>query len=153
MEADRARYQNNSKLFITCMICLMASLSLFAFAFYILPYLIWGWHYSVPGFILMWREEFVDSYAWSNSKASMAVFSLFFIPALITGIISWFTSNKIENNVLGIALTESNHQQLDSHELGDSFRLVAKIIMSSLLAIAVLFFIEWLLTSPLSVGS
>lgn len=148
MEADRARYQNNSKLFIFCMICLMFSLSFFAFAFYILPYLIWGWHYSVPGFILMWREGFIDSYAWSHALASTAVFAVFFIPALITGIISWFTSNKIENNVLGITPAPRNLKQRDSHELSDTFRLTVKIIMLSLFAISVLFFIEWLLTSP-----
>lgn len=153
MEADRARYQNNSKLFIICMICLMISLSLFTIAFYIVPYLVWGWHYSVPGFILMWREGFVEHYAWSRKAASFGVFSLFFIPALITGIISWFTSNKIENNALGIALEKSHQKQPDNHELSDTFLLTVKIIILSLLAIGVLFFIEWLLTSPLSVRS
>ena len=146
MEADR--FKQNNILFITCMICLILSLSLFTVGFYILPYLIWGWNYSVPSFTLTWTEWLKDNYALSQAKANAMVFFMLIIPALITGIISYLTSNRIENAILGISQEKIPEQYVASNELKESMSFTAKLLMIIVLVIIAVLIVEWMITVP-----
>lgn len=146
MEADR--FKQNNILFITCMICLILSLSLFTVGFYILPYLIWGWNYSVPSFTLTWTEWLKDNYSLSQAKANAMVFFMLIIPAFITGIISYITSNRIENAILGISDEKLPQQNAVSHDLKESMSFTAKILVLIVLVVIGVLIVEWIITVP-----
>jgi hypothetical protein len=146
MEIDR--YQHNHKLFITSMICLVLSLSLFVFSFYILPNFIWDWDYDIPEFLYTWQAWFVDHYNFSDRGAKIIVFLICFIPALITGFISYLTSNRIDNEVLGLVPERLPGENEPSHEIKETFSFTVRLIFIIILVLVVLFFVEWLLATP-----
>ncbi|MDP1603234.1 MAG: hypothetical protein Q8M03_08215 [Legionella sp.] len=148
MEIDKERYQHNSKLFITSLICLVLSLCFFSFALYILPNLLWDWDYDIPEFVFTWRQGFVDHYNFGVGSAKITVFLIFFIPALITGYISYITSNKIENEVLGIVPPKLPGEAEPSQEVKETLSFSVRLLLTVLLVLVVLFFVEWLLKTP-----
>lgn len=148
MEADR--YKQNHMLFIFCMICLLICLTLFSISFYILPHLIWGWHYNVPEFVFSIMEWLTEFYSFTDAGARTMIFFMFFIPALITGFISYIASNIIENKVLGIQPAKTPIEPKKTGELKETFGLAAKIIMLIALVIVVMLVIQWLITVPVT---
>lgn len=148
MEIDKERYQHNSKLFIISLICLVLSLCFFSFAFYILPNLLWDWDYDIPEFVYTLRQWVIDNYNFSEGHAKITVFLTFFIPALVTGFISYFTSNKIENEVLGITPEKMPGENEPSREMKETFSFSLKLFLTIILVLIVLFFVEWLLATP-----
>lgn len=146
MENDR--FTQNRKIFTICMISLLLSLSLFAFAFYILPNLLWDWNYDVPEIIFTWRMWFVNSYGFSERRAKGIIFLIFFIPALITGMISYFTSNQIENEILGVVKEKAVEENVVVTDFKETLMFILKLIAVVLLVIICVFLIEWLLTVP-----
>lgn len=144
MEPDR--YQQNSKLFVIGLICLLTSLSLFAFGFYVMPYLLWNWGYNVPGFISTWREWFKESYDFTDSEASWLIFFIFIIPAVICGYISQRASNYIDNQIYDIHPEKSMAVKRDIQEtLSFSFKIFLLIILV-FVAVTV---VEWLVAPPI----
>lgn len=148
MEADR--YKQNHKLFIFCMICLLLSLSLFSLSLFILPHFIWGWNYNVPEFVYDLTQWLIEYHAFTETGAKIMVFLMVFIPALITGFISYITSNMIENKVLEIPETTNPDENKVPLELKETFSLSMKIILLIVLVIIVMFLIQWLITVPVT---
>ena len=149
MEPDR--YQQNSKLFIIGIVCLLLSLSLFAYSFYLLPHLLFGWVYDLPGFIFHWREWLKQKYNFSEVGAAWTIFLSFSIPALVCGYISYLTSNKVDNEIYGILpedkeTEEERIQPTSAKEdgLGFGFKLTLAII----LVLMLISLLQWLLTIP-----
>lgn len=146
MEGDR--FQQNSKLFVLGLVCLLISLTLLAFGLYILPYLLWNWSYKVPEFVYYWREGFKESYGFGDTGASWLVILIFIIPAIITGYISHFASNYIDNQLHGINQEKSPKfteiKQGVQETLGFGFKILLLIILV-LVAVA---FVQWLLAAP-----
>jgi hypothetical protein len=97
MEYDR--FASNSKLYVLGMICLIVCLALFFFSLFILPYLIWGLNYDIPVFIMSFLYYLQDEYEYSIGASKIIVWLAFFVPCLITGIISEFVSNFIDSNI------------------------------------------------------
>lgn len=148
MEADR--YKQNHKLFIFCMICLLMSLTLFGLSLFILPHFIWGWHYNVPGFVFDLTEWLIEYHSFTSAGAKIMVFLIVFIPALITGFISYITSNYIENKVLDIH-EEKNTDEINAPlELKETFSLSMKILLLIVLVVIVMFLVQWLITVPVT---
>lgn len=146
MEPDR--YKENRLIFVLAMVCLLACLTLLTLTFYLLPYLFLGWAYQVPEFVpvlLQWLEE---TYELTASAAAGFTFLIFFVPALITGAISKFASNSIENHIYGLKIKKLHDHELLKAEvkatLGFSFKLM---IFIAIVIIALLFFV-WLIQSP-----
>ncbi len=100
MEPDR--YQENHVLYILGMLCLSISLSLLLFSFFTLPYLLFGWHYEVPGFIISWREWLVSNYGLGLKHASWLISLILFIVSFLFGIGAYSTSMRIDNAIYGI---------------------------------------------------
>lgn len=147
MEADR--YQQNKKLFLACFICIILSLSLTCFALYILPPLVLEWRYNIPEFTFAWRESVKQYYNISEDRAGFIVFLLFFIPALITAIIAYFTGNRVENEVQGLHTHKPIQEEILNEDLKASASLSLKIFgLIILIFIGVVFF-QWLLMSLL----
>ena len=100
MEPDR--YHHNQKDYIIGIICLICSLTLFAFSAYITPYLAFDWHYLLPDFISHLMHILQSGYRLRHSVKACLVFAIFFIPAVILVIIADVASNRIDNKIHGI---------------------------------------------------
>lgn len=146
MEPDR--FQQNSKIFLVGLICLLLCLSLLAFGFYILPYLLWNWSYKVPGSVLVLREWLRENYAFSEMGASWLIFLIFFIPAIICGLISQWSSNYIEKKMYGLDRV-SPEKHLEIHkDVQESISFGLKILLLILLVLAGVILLEWLIAPP-----
>lgn len=151
MEADR--YQKNRKLFILSMLSLIVSLSLFAFSFYVLPYLVFAWRYDIPEFIVNWQVWFTEGMGFAERKANVLIFFSCFIPALIAGYISYWSSNKIENEIYGITPKKPVDEKNFGEEVKDTFSFGFRLSLIILLIVVGVFLLEWLITDPSLVRS
>lgn len=143
MEYDR--YQQNHSLFIIAMICLVASMALFGFSFYIAPALIWDLHYDIPLFVLSWRETLHLDYEYTERSSALIIFLTFFLPACLAGFLAWYTSNQLENQVYHIepekpdpAIIEERNEHLkESTGLGLKIFLLIGIVLVGTI------FVQW----------
>lgn len=145
MELDR--YQQNSKLFIIGIMCLVLCLALLFFSLFILPFLIWGLHYEVPDFITYFISVLEDYHDFSYAGSRWAVGLLFFIPSLISGFIAFYISNKIDNDLLGLTpkkdeIEEEKISIRRRNDLSDSATLAFKILLLILGVIALVVIIQ-----------
>lgn len=96
------RLGGNNKLFIFGVLCLVTSLGLLFFSLYLLPYFIWELSYNIPDFILSFLARLQDDYRYSSAGSKTVVWFVFFVPCVITGIISYFISHYLDNKIPGI---------------------------------------------------
>ncbi|MBA3537827.1 MAG: hypothetical protein H0T84_14660 [Tatlockia sp.] len=146
MEPDR--YQQNSKLFVIGLICLLLCLSLLAIALFILPYLLWDWRYGVPGMVLELHEWFKENYDFSDGGASWMVFLTFIIPALICGFISQWASNYIERKMYGLDEARPGRRMEIHKDLQESVSFGLKIFILIILVVLGVALVEWLILLP-----
>lgn len=144
------KYLQHKKLFFSAMIFFVLGLSLFIFAIYIVPYLVWGWNYDVPEFIFNWREWLRDTYDLSDKAAKRIIFLCILVPGIIIGIITHFIINNIEHKVLDEDFEEVEpvKKRLENTDLRNTVIFSLRLISLIVLVILVLFSIEWLLTVP-----
>lgn len=96
------RFGGSSKLFLFGIICLVISLGLLFFSLYILPYFLWELSYNVPDFILDLLAKYQDEYRYTSAGSKTVIWLMFFIPCVITGVISYFVSRHLDNKMYGI---------------------------------------------------
>lgn len=146
MEADR--FQQNHVYYIAGILCLVLSLVLFAFSFYILPYLAFGWHYGVPEFIFVWNITIQESYKLSQTEASWLLFLALLFPAVIFAYIADVLSNRIDTAIHGPSPQEEE-KKLERKKVGsqESRGLVFKIIVIIILIFIAAQFFQWALSS------
>ncbi|MDA9272196.1 hypothetical protein N9Q05_02315 [bacterium] len=144
MEPDR--FQQNQVHYIVGLVCLVASLSLFAFCAYTLPYLMFSWHYTIPEFVLEWNNTLTVNYQFSTTAASWILFLGFFFPALIFAIIADVLSNHIDNEIHGIEPTKT---VIDPH-LKESSNLALRIILIMILVFVAAELFQWIISTPAS---
>lgn len=136
MEPDR--FQHNNKYYIVGIICLVGGLSLFAFSAYILPFLLFNWHYTMPDFISIWLNDIQTIYQLSAMAAAWLILLGFFLPGIILVVIADILSNRIDNQIHGLQhakvrpKTTTNLDQAESRSL--TFRIVLIIIIVFILA-------------------
>ncbi|HAT8087920.1 TPA: hypothetical protein JA315_09275, partial [Legionella pneumophila] len=63
---EHSGYDNNGKLSIMGIICLIIFLVLFFFSVFIMPFLIWELHYNVPDFVSNMIAYLEDTYYYSS---------------------------------------------------------------------------------------
>ncbi len=147
MEQDR--FQKNSTLFIVGMLSLIASMILFAISFYIMPHLLFGWIYNVPGFIIHWVEFVRVEYYYSATAAANLVFLFVFLLALFFGIIAYYSSNRIDNEIYSAEL-QANELPVKkrSNRIGDGQRLAFNIVLIIVVVLMMARLFEWLMYTP-----
>lgn len=147
---EYSRYQPHKKLFVMGIICLLASISLLLFSVYILPYLIWGLHYEMPGFIVDGVEYFRYVHKYSVAASSVILFMLFFIPGLIMGFIAYKIANLIDDELYGFKQPEEH--QLMTPEIKQSIKesvgFGVRILMAIVVVLILFIFAEWLIYIP-----
>ena len=142
MEADR--YQKNHKVFIIGLISLLIGLSGLALTLYLLPHLLFGWHYDTPEFIVFWRHWLQSEQGFTEAAASKLVLLFFFSLAVIFGAIAYFSSNRIDSEILSAEL-EAPELPEQSRELKPSTREGLGLGLKILFLMAIIFMLAALL--------
>ncbi|KTD41357.1 hypothetical protein [Legionella parisiensis] len=150
MEQDR--FGSNSKLYILGMICLVLCLGLFFYSLYILPYLAWGLNYNVPDIVLTMLSSLQDDYNYTVGASKLIVWLIFFVPCVITGLISYFVSNYIDNNIYKAELrveeeSENAPRKQIGKEIKESAGFGLKILGLMILIVIVIFLLQYLIQS------
>ncbi|WP_454782363.1 hypothetical protein [Legionella sp. WA2022007384] len=148
MEQDR--FGNNSKLYILGMICLVLCLGLLFYSLYILPYLAWGLNYNVPEVVMTLLSSLQDDYNYTVGASKVIVWLIFFVPSLITGLISYFVSNHIDNNLYKSELhTKEEQENPPSKQIGKEIKESAgfglKILSLMILIVTAIFLLQYLI--------
>ena len=147
---EHSRYEFNRPLFFAGMLCLLIFMCLLSLSLYCLPYLIWGLHYSVPAFIADWKFQWMDIYDLSESVAGLLIFFILFLPSLMSGLIANYISNHIDRSLLAENVTEAPLSAPErSNKTGtffNSLMLMSKILVIMIIALTILFSIEWLIS-------
>lgn len=146
MEYDR--YAKNKILFIIGMVALALCIGLIAFAFYILPATLWGWHYDVPEFVFVWREKLRVGYAVSEEAAVGIFVIMLMIPAVVSGFMSYLISNKIDNEIFNIVKEKRSHTEIIREDISQTARFTLKVLLLAILVVLAVWFAEWLIARP-----
>lgn len=155
---EQDRYQLNPKLYTFGMIMLMLFWFFLLMAFYIVPFLVWGLHYDVPEFVIAWQLYIQDEFDLTLSNAKWFTFLTFAIPAVICMFISWLISIYIDNKIVhDIEEKEQTSVPIDQapdkrplleRPVGQELSFASKIFILMVVAVVILFLVEWLITSP-----
>ncbi|ARB91298.1 hypothetical protein [Legionella longbeachae] len=150
MEQDR--FSHNQKLYILGMICLLLGLGLFVFSLYIIPFFIWDLNYNVPYFILALLNLFQEEYNYSIEASKVIVWLIFFIPGIVTGLISYVVSNYIDNQIYKAEQkSEENQGNLYNQEKRivrqESIFFSLKILGLMILFVFLIFLFQYLIQS------
>ncbi|MDF1757894.1 MAG: hypothetical protein P1U74_06315 [Legionellaceae bacterium] len=147
MEADR--FGQNQKYYIIGIICLMLSLPLFAFSFYLFPYLIFDWHYSVPDFVPELSGDLQRLYNLTKIAAGWLMILCCFFSAVILAVIADILSNKIDREIHTSYTDDVVTKTHKRNKVGEpeSSGLVFKIIMIIVLVFVASQFFQWALST------
>lgn len=133
MEPDR--YQQHHVAYISGLFCLFASIGLFAFGLFLLPYLFFDWQYSVPDFIIGFSARLQDKYTLSHSGVAWAICFALDFPAVILFVIADVLSNRIDKQIYGIQNSRSvprdNQEGASAKQSSsaESRKLIFKIVL------------------------
>ena len=139
--------QENNKLFISGIICLVLSLSLIFFSLYLAPNFIWDLHYDIPEFVANQIAYFDNDQEYTTAGSKLIVWLCYFIPGLLFGVASAYISQKIDRVVLHDELnidTEAEEKEAINvkEELTESAGLGVKIIVLMIAIVVIIFFLE-----------
>ncbi|CAM2909340.1 hypothetical protein [Legionella worsleiensis] len=145
MEQDR--FSANNRLYVLGIISLILALGLFFFSMYILPFLIWNLHYDVPEFLTHLITFIEKRYDYGEVASKTISWLVFFLPGLVAGYISYYISNHIDDQILGLAKQTETEEKpgatLDLQtDIKESLSLTAKIILWMILIVFVLLLLE-----------
>lgn len=155
---EQDRYKQSPKLYIFGMIILMFFWIFTLLGLYIVPYLIWEFHYDVPETIIIWQLFLQDEYELSSGAANWITFLTFAVPALACMIVSKMISNHIDKRIINeselaertsVSISEGPHKEpLSSRPIGQEMSFATKIFLLMLVALVILFGIQWLISVP-----
>lgn len=138
------RYAVNKPLYTLGMLCLICALALLMFALYIVPRLLWGLHYDVPGFVTEGQVWFQEEWLWSQSAANWTMFAIFFVPGVLLACISDWVSKRIESQMPELPVKPI---LAEAHQASRKNRVIVLQLVSVILLIVCGF---WLLNLMLS---
>ncbi len=141
MEPDR--YQQNKAYYIIGLVCLIISLMLFGAGIYLFPYIAFGWVYSIPDPVFD-RINFVQtSYSLTWRNASWVVLLVDFLGSFLFALVTYFTSNRIDNEILGIV---PEHVKVKK-ETKESYKFILTILMTVGLIFLMAMLFQWIISS------
>lgn len=132
----------------------LLTLSLFfgGFLLYILPNVIWDLDYNVPDVLGNLRFALVDTYGYSDLSSRMITLIIFFIPAAVFGYLNYRLSNYLEQ--MEILRTEDMVPENPSIENEgmtlESVSWFFKMFVLAIVIVALLFGLQWLLSTPVA---
>lgn len=146
---ERDRFEENHMIFIIGMISLILSLALGTFTIFLLPNLLFGWHYDVPDIITLWKTWLQYFYQISESAASHLIFGTLGLCTLIFAFIAYYSSNRIDNQIYSEEL-QLNRVSKPKESDSETMLLVLKILCIIVLVFIAGGLLEWSIhvTSP-----
>lgn len=140
MEPDR--YQQNKTYYIIGFVCLILSLMFFGLGIYLLPYVAFGWIYSIPNSIFD-RIHFIETtYGFSMKAASWLLLLADFLGCFFLALVTYVTSNRIENEILGIAVEPVEVKK----ETKESYLFILTILLTVGLIFLVAMLFQWVIS-------
>lgn len=142
MEYDR--YKGHNKLYILGIVSLILCVGFFLFSMFILPFLIWNLPYDVPEMISNLIAYFQYKLFYTYRSSATIVWMMFFIPSIITGFISYYASNAIDDDIYGITHQDTEEEvQIKAQEMRDGltesaglgFRILMLMILVALVVL------------------
>lgn len=155
---EQDRYQQNPKLYVFGMVMLMLFWFFTLITIYIIPFLIWNLNYNVPETIIAWQLHLEDTYQFSLQLSKLLTFLTVAVPALICMIVSWIISAYIDKQIVetemnkdrtSMSISEGPQKKItSSRPVGQEVSFASKIILIILIAVVLLFVIQWLISVP-----
>ncbi len=148
MEPDR--FKQSHTLYIIGMVSLVISVGLFAFCFYLIPFLAFSWYHGVPDFIISMSSELQETYKLSRSASSWFIFISVFFPAAVCAVVADVLSNRIDSEIHAGAfkVKEVEHKTEKMHEDSTESRwLVFKIISIIIIVFIAAKFFQWMIST------
>lgn len=145
---DRRSERETERGFLIAVIALLIAMAFIGFALYILPNLLWDWHYDVPEFVADWVYNFQNQFGLTQAGAGLLFFSIFFIPGLISGIIVYFIFSRIERLKLSETAPESSKKLSSNESWKESLGLMGQLLLLALLIFIIMRVLDWLIASP-----
>lgn len=148
MEKDR--FGKNQRLYIIGLVSLILAVGLFLFSIYIIPFLVFDMQYDVPLFVNSMIFYFRDNYSYNLASSKFITWLIFFVPCVVTGIISYFVSNHIDDELLEIKSDEVDENETETkakkrQPSGDTGLLVGKIIFFMVFIVGIILFLQMLI--------
>ena len=141
MEPDR--YQQNKVYYIIGMIFLVLSLFYFGVGLYVLPHVLFGIYYSIPPAVYE-RINYVQmTYDLTAKQASWLIVSLIFFFFFLCALVTYFTSNQIDNEIFGVKPEPVKEKK----ENKESDSLMLKIILIVVFVFIVTKLFQWAISS------
>lgn len=141
MEPDR--YQQNKVYYIIGMIFLVLSLFYFGVGLYVLPHVLFGIYYSIPPAVYE-RINYVQmTYDLTAKQASWLIVSLIFFVGFLCALVTYFTSNQIDNEIFGVKPEPVKEKK----ENKESDSLMLKIILIVVFVFIVTKLFQWAISS------
>lgn len=146
MEFDR--YKQNQWQYMMALLCLIASMGLFIFTAYILPFLLLKVNYDIPEFIFHWQHYLVRSYNMTPDAASWTVFLIFLLLSIVTAVLAYVFSNNIDNVLVEPEVDKTEEKPKARQEAKETTRVLSKIIFIVIIVFSVAALLEWLIYIP-----
>ena len=135
-----------SAVFYLGIVFLVFSMLFIGIGLYLLPHLLFGWIYDVPQFILAWREDIVGTYHLTHFVASLIIFSIFFILAILSVYCTILCSSQLSPEIPKNESPENHAGKVRlRRDLQSTSYYLIRIIMVVLAIIVLIEIIEYLL--------
>ena len=155
---EQDRYQHSPKLYIIGMVMLMLFWLFLLIGLYIVPYLIWGFHYEIPEFIIALIVFIQEEFDLSLYLAKWLTFLTFMVPAGVCMVISCVISYYIDHTLVvekemasrtSMAIGEApSKKPVTARPVGRELSFATTLFILMMVGLVILFLIEWLISSP-----
>src|SRR3989338_11665741 len=140
-------YDANKKLYLIGLVCLICSICLLLFTAYLLPYYVSGRRYDIPEFVINWVHHYEYYYKMSERGSTLLVMMIFFIPGLLCGLIAYFCSKSIDDEIFNPNRNVEKEQS--KREVAADVKATLSLSMRILILIALVLIgttiLEWLI--------
>lgn len=141
MEPDR--YEQNKIYYVIGFVCLIISLWLLGVGIYLLPYIAFGWVYNIPDAVFERIDYIQITYDLTWRNASWLVLIVNFFVCFLFALVAYFTSNRIDNEILGIKPEPAKVKK----ETKESYQFILTILMTVGLIFLVAMLFQWIISS------
>jgi hypothetical protein len=143
--------QQNSKngefIFIIGMISLVFTMATCGFCAYILPYLLFGFVYDVPSFIINWQEQLIRGYTITRSVSAGIIFVSLLVPGILFGFLAYVCAKYLDPVVREdeISNMEQGRARRLKRDVKDTSKILLKLLIIVIMVIVAVEIIEWII--------
>jgi hypothetical protein len=113
-----------------------------------LPHLLFGWRYDIPGFVMDWREWIQFHYKFTEVAAARLLLFLLFILSILFFVIAYFSSNNLDRELDKSELEEFEKPARIKESTREELSLGLKILIIIIFVFIVGALFEWFIYTP-----